>query len=537
MFFGSGPFLCRLILVSSISFVAAGLPLPGQAQSTGYRLAIAEAVSGDRELAEFYRGRAYVGLWSGSDEMAIARRNALLLALDAAPSHGLPSVLFDANTVEADIRSARTDFDKGRLDVRLTRLFLTYAHAVQSGLVEPRDVDDNIKRSISRESDLSLIAGLLGPDPVSFIRGLAPDTPEYVRLLREKAQLEEVLASGGWGLSVQGTETLRPGDEGPRVIALRDRLIAMGFMDHSISRRYDAALQAAVVSFQESHGLLADGIAGESTISEVNVDVEERLKSVLVALERERWMNRDRGDRHIWVNLTDFTAAIVDHGEVTFQTRSVIGARSEDRQSPEFSDRMEHMVINPSWYVPRSIVVNEYLPQLQADPAAASYINLTDNDGNVVSRAGIDFTQFTDATFPFGMKQPPSNSNALGLVKFMFPNRYNIYLHDTPAKSLFGREVRAYSHGCIRLNEPFEFAYALLARQTSNPVEYFHSILETGNETQVNLEQHVPVHLVYRTAFTHTTGELQFRRDIYGRDAKIWSALSALGVEIGAVNG
>ncbi len=520
-----------VVLVFSVGATAAA------AQSVSFKVAVAEAASGHEDIAEFYRARDYAGIWVGSDTDAIARRNALFAAFDAAEKHGLPASRFDANALEELILSGRSNHQLGLVDVRLTRAFLDYGHAVQSGLVEPAAVDDNIKRRVNRDHDRVLLSGLLGPDPFSFIRELAPSTPEYARLLREKSRLEQVLADGGWGPTIQGSDTLRPGDTGPRVIALRDRLIAMGYMPNSVGRSYDAALQSAVVAFQESHGLLADGIAGSSTVSEVNVDVEQRLKSIVVALERERWMNRDRGERHIWVNLADFSATIVDHGEVTFRTRSVIGANTSDRQSPEFSDRMDYMVINPSWYVPRSIIVGEYLPQLQADPTSASYINLIDESGNVIDRAGVDFTQFTASTFPFGMKQPPSNSNALGLVKFMFPNRYNIYLHDTPAKSLFGREVRAFSHGCIRLNDPFDFAYALLAKQTADPVDYFHSILETGQETQVNLETPLPVHLAYRTAFTHTDGELQFRRDVYGRDAKIWAALAALGVEIGAVNG
>ena len=135
------------------------------------------------------------------------------------------------------------------------------------------------------------------------------------------------------------------------------------------------------------------------------------------------------------------------------------------------------------------------------------------------------------------MRQPPSRGNALGLVKFMFPNQYNIYLHDTPAKSLFGREVRAFSHGCVRLNDPFDFAYALLAVQEADPESFFQGILNTGNERRVNLNEPVPVHLGYRTAFTHTTGQLNFRRDIYNRDSRIWSALANEGVAVRAIGG
>jgi murein L,D-transpeptidase YcbB/YkuD len=195
------------------------------------------------------------------------------------------------------------------------------------------------------------------------------------------------------------------------------------------------------------------------------------------------------------------------------------------------------MVINPSWYVPRSIITKEYLPQLQQNPNAVNQLIITDGRGRVVDRSAVDFTQYSQTNFPYSMRQPPSRGNALGLVKFMFPNRYNIYLHDTPAKSLFGRETRAYSHGCIRLADPFDFAYALLAPQTSDPEAYFQAELRTGRERRVDLEQPLPVHLVYRTAFTKAEGRMQYRRDIYGRDTRIWNALAREGVVIRAVRG
>ncbi|NHX27611.1 L,D-transpeptidase family protein, partial [Escherichia coli] len=230
--------------------------------------------------------------------------------------------------------------------------------------------------------------------------------------------------------------------------------------------------------------------------------------------ERERWMPADRGRRHVLVNITDFHARIIAGGKVEFQTRSVVGANDKDRRTPEFSDVMEHMVVNPTWNVPRSIATKEYLPMLKEDPGAVSHLTLIDQRGQIVSREGMDFSEYDTTNFPFDMKQPPSNSNALGLVKFIFPNPHNIYLHDTPAKSLFGRESRAFSHGCIRLNDPFDFAYALLGRQTNDPEGYFHAVLRTGRETQVDLKEPLPVHIIYRTALTGPKGRVEFRRDI-----------------------
>jgi murein L,D-transpeptidase YcbB/YkuD len=195
------------------------------------------------------------------------------------------------------------------------------------------------------------------------------------------------------------------------------------------------------------------------------------------------------------------------------------------------------MVINPSWYVPRSIVTKEYLPALKKNPNAVKHIEITDSRGRKVNRGAVDFTQFTARSFPYSMRQPPSRGNALGVVKFIFPNPHNIYLHDTPSKNLFAREVRAFSHGCIRLADPYDFAYALLAKQTGKPVAFFKAQLDTGKEVKVDLKQQVPVHIIYRTAFTSPKGHTQYRRDIYGRDAKIWNALNTAGVALRAVQG
>jgi murein L,D-transpeptidase YcbB/YkuD len=215
----------------------------------------------------------------------------------------------------------------------------------------------------------------------------------------------------------------------------------------------------------------------------------------------------------------------------------VIGKSTADQQTPEFSDVMEYMVINPTWNVPRSITTKEYLPMMKRNANAAGHLKIYDSRGRVVPRSAINFAAYTERSFPYSMKQPPSNSNALGLVKFMFPNPYNIYLHDTPSKSLFSREVRAFSHGCIRLGDPFDFAYALLAAQSDDPVGLFQKHLKTGQESSVKLDVPLPVHLVYFTAYPSGKGRIEYRRDVYGRDATIFRALEQAGVVLGPYQG
>lgn len=522
------------------TFLAGALLLPLHATAdvtlTGFRQAVAETAARDDGLAAFYRDQSFDGLWVGSDPAVQERRNALLTALSEAHRHGLPAARYDVEQIVADLRAARSPAEQGRMDVELSRIFLDYASDIHSGILDPGAIIAAIKREAPVLDEPQLLADFLTTNaPAAFLRDLAPSSPEYVRLMRQKLALEEMILTGGWGPAVP-VNALAPGDQGQAVVALRNRLMAMGYLERSVTRTYDDAITGAVQAFQLAHGMTSDGVAGPATLNAVNVSTVSRLEQVLVAMERERWTNIDRGDRHIWVNLTDFHANVIDFDRVSFSTRAVIGALGSDRETPEFSDEMTHMVINPSWYVPRSITVNEYLPGLRRNSSAHGHLQLLDSRGRVVSR-NQDFSQYTASSFPYSMRQPPSGSNALGLVKFMFPNQWNIYLHDTPAQSLFTREVRAFSHGCVRLDDPFDFAYHLLAAQESDPVGFFQAALRTGQERQVDLDTPLPVHLVYRTAFTNVQGQLQFRPDIYGRDAQIWRALSAAGVEIGGVQG
>ena len=507
---------------------------PAVAQSLEFRQAVAQASAGDPDLVAFYRERDFQGIWSRSSDRN--RRNALLAAFETADDHGLPADLYDADGLIAQLQAARTPQQQGELEVAISRKFLEYARDVQTGLLTPSRVEAAIHRQVPLRSRLSTLRSFEQSSPAAFLRALPPNAPEYTRLMAEKMRMERIVGEGGWGPTVRGRKYER-GNSGAGVVALRNRLIAMGYMERSTTQTYDDSIVAGVQRFQQAHGLAIDGTAGPGTLAELNKSPEQRLQSIIVAMERERWINRPRGERYIWVNITDFTAKIFDNGVETFSTRSVVGARDEDRETPEFSDVMEFMVINPSWYVPRSIITKEYLPQLQQDPTAVRNLLITDRNGRVVDRTTADFSGYTETNFPYSMREPPSQGNALGLVKFMFPNRHNIYLHDTPAKSLFGREVRAYSHGCIRLADPFDFAYTLLAKQVGNPEEVFQAHLRTGRERRVDLEAPVPVHLIYRTAFVPADGRVQFRRDIYGRDARIWNALAREGVVLRAVRG
>ena len=529
----------HLTFAFAVSMAGAFLPMSSAVlameSTTPFTQALAEAASGAEALAGFYAARDFAPVWTGPGD--VDRRQMLLAALDQADAHGLPTARYDAAALRRGFAAVVTEGDRGRLEVAMSAAYLAFATDLSSGVLTPKSVDGGILRDVTRPDPAQLLARVTAAGLDGFLQGLAPKSPHYARLMKEKMALEERIASGGFGDAIAATK-LAPEAQGAAVVQLRDRLMALGYLGQNATMTYDRPVQQAVQRFQLDNGLTADGVAGASTIDALNTAPDTRLKAVIVAMERLRWLHDlDLGDRYIWVNQPDFTAQIIDGGRVVFQTRTVIGKDVPDQRSPEFSDTMEHMVVNPSWSVPRSITTKEYLPLLQSNPNAVSHLQVIDGQGRVVPRGAVNFAAYSARSFPFALRQPPSDGNALGKVKFMFPNTYNIYLHDTPSKSLFDNEVRAYSHGCIRLADPFDFAYALLSAQSADPKGEFAAHLDSGRETTVPLDAPLPVHLVYFTAWPNAKGTIGYRRDVYGRDGRIFQALTEAGVALRGVQG
>ncbi|MCB1369031.1 MAG: L,D-transpeptidase family protein [Rhodobacteraceae bacterium] len=512
-------------------------PVSAATQSTAFKQAIALAAQNDAEVLEFYKARDFRPIWTESS--GTSRRRAFIEAAAGAGDHGLPTSRYDANEIKASFASIQSARQRGELEVQTTQKFLQYAQDIQSGILEPSRLSADIDTQAPRRGRIATLEAFLKSNPRAFLKALPPKHPDYARLMKEKARLEKVLGSGGWGDKVPNRK-LKLGSNGNSVVALRARLTAMGHKNLGNSPEFDEGLEKAVTQFQIDHGLNPDGVAGGGTIDALNVSAQTRLQQVIIGLERQRWLNFDRGNRHIFVNQADQRAFVMDNGKVTLDTRVVIGKASSRYRTPEFNDEMTHMVVNPTWNVPQSIASREYLPMLQKNPAALvrQGLRMYDASGRQVDSTQIDYSQFTPGQrFPFDLKQPPSSRNALGLVKFMFPNRFNVYLHDTPSKSLFARDGRAFSHGCVRVQKPFDLAYTLLRKQTSDPKGQFHSILDTGRETVVDLVKPVPIYLTYHTAWVTPSGRPNYRDDIYGRDHIVFSELAKAGVVLRAVRG
>ena len=500
-----------------------------------FKLGLLEEVAGEKEVEGFYQNRNFKPVWIGQGTAATERRTALFTALEQADLHALPMRRYRADLGLFKKRS-QDGRQLGILEGQLTMAFLRYAKDVHAGLLKPSKVDELIFRKLPRINQGELLQRVVSEPAKAVLNSLPPQSDAYKNLMKARQKLLKARLDAPWG-PVLLDERLSKGAEGDQVVQLRNRLISQGYLKQTASARFDGDLRLALQRFQKDHGLSPDGIAGSNTIAELNVPLSQRLQSIEVAMERERWINHPKQNRQIVVNLTDYTVKLIENGAVKFQTRSVVGADIDDQRSPEFSDVMEYMVINPTWNVPKSITLNEYLPELQEDPSAHSYLTLYDPDGQVVDRDFVDFLAYDQDSFPFDLKQLPSQTNALGLVKFMLPNPHNIYLHDTPSKALFAKETRAFSHGCIRLHQPFDFAFELLSDQSYDPVGDFYRLLDAGKEASIILKNPVPVHIIYRTAVTEYDGRIGFRRDIYGRDARIFEALRMAGLALEATQG
>lgn len=485
-----------------------------------------------------YESSAYRGIWidsSGDDSKA----RALLDVLKRAGEHALPTAKYNSPILRAALDSARSgDPAAGAAaELALTNAFLTYARDLTSGILEPRRIDRDLHVFPERPVDADLLSGIArATDVKAYLEALAPDHPHYTGLKKELSTLVDLGAVAAWGPEAPQGRSIRLGQRGPRIEAIRARLTAMGDYKPTIPAadpaEYDEGLETAVRTFQKRHGLNDDGVIGKRTVAAMNKSAAYRAGQIVVNMERLRWLNRDLGYRHILVNQADYNVKVIEGGRILFSERVVIG-KSRKHRTPEFSDEMTHLVFNPTWHVPYSIATQEILPKLQEDPEYLSKQNmrLLARGGGEFDATLTDWSLYSENDFPFVVKQRPGGGNALGRVKFMFPNQFSIYLHDTPSKKLFKKDARAFSHGCVRVQDPMELARVLLAPQQPDTTPYIDRILDRRKERRVNLDEPVAVHLTYRTAWVDQDGTYQFRADVYGRDARVLAALRAAGVD------
>ncbi|MGF1611054.1 MAG: murein L,D-transpeptidase [Kiloniellales bacterium] len=486
-------------------------------------------------LQTFYLERGYAPAWLAADGLT-GQGRALATVLQNAWDNGLEPSDYGVGRIQA-LRQASGGEGRGQLDYLLSRMLLRYGRDLHSGRVKPGEVDRELfiyPRSID---PLGLLAeATVAEDIAGYLADLAPDSREYLRLKNALSAYRALARQGGWRPLPQG-ETLKPSMSDPRVPLLRERLIQIGDLaPTSVSAEltlfYDDSLVEAVKRFQFRHGLEQDGAVGKKTLAALNVPVEARIEQMLLNMERRRWMAgdrpRDNGGSYIFVNLADFELKVVDGERTIFDSRVVVG--TSYHRTPVFSGEMTYLELNPYWNVPPSIARKELLPKIKQDVSYLAQQNMRvfsgwDGAASELDPTAINWAAVSAGSFPYKLRQDPGEGNALGRVKFMFPNRFNVYLHDTPSRALFQRTVRSFSHGCIRVQYPLELAELLLRNDPAWSPERIEAVIASGKRQVVTLKQPMPVHITYLTAWVNKDGSVHFRDDIYGRDKRLADAL------------
>jgi murein L,D-transpeptidase YcbB/YkuD len=450
----------------------------------------------------------------------------LIAALEQAGREGLDPALYNPQALAV--------FDRGQAlerDVRLTYTYLQYATDLSSGVGNLSRAHKDWQIKGSRADVVALLDQALDDNDVGdSLAGLLPSHPQYTKLRDALQQYRDIARRGGWP-QLPSSLTLKPGAHSDQIPLLAQRLAATGDFSGRVAdgdTTYTPELQEAVKRFQRRHGLADTATVAAATVAQMNVPVERRIEQIALNLERWRWLPRELGERHILVNIPEYRLEVWDHGTVPLSMRVVVGKK--DTPTPIFNDNMTFVVFAPYWNVPADIVRKETIPSVMKDPAFLDKTNMEvlDRSGNVVDAASVDL----DNPGAYRFRQRPGGRNSLGSVKFMFPNQFNVYLHDTPADSLFARAARSFSHGCVRVGQPGQLAEYVLRDQPEWTTDRIREAMNGRQEKTVKLREPLPVYLGYWTARVSADGILQFRDDLYGIDAHqqalLGSTLTAL---------
>lgn len=493
-------------------------------------------------VAGLYEARGFEPLWADAGRVASLRR-----AVDASVTHGLDPRDYHA----AALALAPAPADGRALAQRellLTDGLIRLAYHLHFGKADPRSLQPgwNFARTLGGADPAAALARLAGaPDPADALERLAPSLPAYADLRRALAVLRETERRGGWtpvpaGPKLEAGMTGRSDD--PRLTALRKRLAESGDLaaagtgaaapapsNAGPAEPFDAALAEAVRGFQARHGLKADGVVGRETLTALNVPVAARIDQVRANLERLRWVARDLVGDHLLVDIAGFEARLWLDGREAWRSRVVVGRPY--RRTPEFRSTMEYLVLNPEWGVPPTILRNDVLPRVLRDRRylERQRMRLVDRTGRVVDPAGVDWDAVRQrpGAFPYRIVQASGPENALGRMRFMAPNEHLVFLHDTPARELFERPVRAFSSGCIRVERAQALAVLLLDDAERWSTQQLAETIADGRTQTLPLRRRVPLLLLYHTARAGDDGLPAFRADLYGRDAPIVGALAA----------
>jgi murein L,D-transpeptidase YcbB/YkuD len=417
------------------------------------------------------------------------------------------------------------------LDLLLTDAYLVYSAHLLAGRVNPETIDPEW-HARRREADLAeILENALREDRIkASLESLLPPQPGYGKLRDTLERYRKMAEEGGW-LPLPEGGNLQLGDQGETIFLLRNRLAVTGDLLEPAKgglEGFDEEMDRAVRRFQARHGLDIDGVVGPATRRALNVRVEERISQIEINMERWRWLPQDLGRRYILVNIANFELDVVEDERNVMTMRIVVGRQY--RRTPVFSDRMTYLVLCPYWNIPPGILEKDVLPAVRKDPAYLQKQRIKIFQGwsaesKEIDPYSVDWTKISLRNPSYRFRQDSGPNNSLGRIKFMFPNKFNVYLHDTPTRELFAKSVRTFSSGCIRIEKPIELAEYVLKGDPKWNREMLLAEIDKWSEQTVRLLEPIPVHILYWTSWVEAEGTVHFREDIYGRDHLLTSAL------------
>lgn len=486
------------------------------------------------DLEVLYRARKFKPVWLTGPQPS-ARASSLRTVLESAGEEGLPPARYRTDEL-ARLWNKTDAVSRARLELLLTDALVKYLGDITQGRSDLRALEQTATQtneSESRSLKALVQKALEAPELAQMLRLLPPQDAEYQQLKHGLRQLRALALNGGW-TSVAAGPMLKPGMSDTRIPAIRKRLALSG--DYSgasaASTAYDAELAKAVRRFQTRHALPHEGIIGAATLNAMNVPIEERTRQVIINLERRRWSPLRSNGRQIVVNIPGFELVALRDAQPELEMPVVVGKAYQ--QTPVFDEKMEYLEFNPDWLVPPALAAGEYLPELQHDPASLTRKHIRifkglAKDAPEVDPRSVDWSTITPATMiRYAFRQEPGPWNALGQLKFMFPNPYNVYLHDTSEPQFFAQRQRTYSHGCIRVSRPHELAaWVLEGVEPPWDLARIRAAVAGGQPAKVPLPKPIPIRITYRTVLVKDDALLHFLPDVYGRDAALSLALNS----------
>ncbi|HMA60862.1 MAG TPA: L,D-transpeptidase family protein [Halanaerobiales bacterium] len=417
--------------------------------------------------------------------------------------------------------------ERAIVDILMTNSFLLLTSHFSQGVLDSETLKRNwldIKNKIDLYNFLN--SSIHNNNIIESLYSLLPRTENYIQLRNKLKEYKKIKENGGF-IQFTSTRLIDKGMSGEDILNLKRRLKQSKDFQGAMDEDFSQLLEEAVKNFQMRHGLKADGIVGPETKESLNVSIDEKIKKITINMERLRWLPQTLGNPYIFVNIADYKLKVVENNEELFNIKVIVGKRQ--RSTPVFSDEISYIVLNPYWTVPKKIAVEDKLQLIKKDInylAENNYKVLKVSNGNLVEvdYSKIDWQKLNRDNFNYFLRQDPGPNNALGQIKFMFPNKYSVYLHDTPSKELFLEEQRNFSSGCIRLQEPFKLAEYILKKNNKWDNVKINEILATDKEEVIYLAKRIPIHIVYMTAWVNDNYQIQFRNDIYQRDQKLIEA-------------